>query len=254
MDLLKEDISRIKEIMGLIVESEDRVTCDECEWSWKLSEGGDDPYTCHECGHTNKVKEGEIEEQEGVQFDSSEKNTIDDFVEFVKKKLGIDNEVDVQLQNNKDGIRTTAVYKYQDEGDKDFEQSEIRVFALGRALVDVLRSIAHEMVHHKQNEDGELKGKHSKVGGPIEDEANAVAGEMIKVYGLDHPEIYPEGYNDEETNEGEIDEQEEGGEPAPSGPAMSTWETGITRGKANPIDATSKWDSGIERGKGNPVW
>ena len=55
--------------------------------------------------------------------------------------------------------------------------------------------------------------------------------------------------------EGEIDEQEEGGgEPAPSGPSMSTWETGLTRGKANPIDTTSKWETGVNRGKGNPVW
>jgi len=183
----------------------------------------------------------------GVQFDSSEKKTIDDFVEFVKKELGIENEVDVQLQNNKDGIRTTAVYKYQDEGDEDFEQSHIKVFALGRALVDVLRSIAHELVHHKQNEDGELKGKHSNVGGPIEDEANAVAGEMIKKYGLNHPEIYPEGI------ETEMAEQEEGGGDSSSTNAnVSTWETGLTRGPANTL-TISVWDSGVSRGKGNPI-
>jgi hypothetical protein len=22
-------------------------------WTWKLSEGGKDPYTCHECGYVN---------------------------------------------------------------------------------------------------------------------------------------------------------------------------------------------------------
>jgi hypothetical protein len=54
--------------------------------------------------------------------------------------------------------------------------------------------------------------------------------------------------------EGEMDEQDEGGEAAPSGPSMTTWETGLTRGKANPIDGTSKWDPGINRGKGNPLW
>lgn len=72
----------------------------------------------------------------------------------------------------------------------------------------------------------------------------------------------PEGYDDscdcypddEDVNEGEIDEQEDGGEPAPSGPSMDKWETGLTRGKANPIDTTSTWESGITRGKGNPVW
>ena len=186
-------------------------------------------------------------ETKGVQFDSSEKKTIDDFVEFVKKELGIENEVDVILQNNKDGIRTTAVYKYQDEGDEDFEQSHIKVFALGRALVDVLRSIAHELVHHKQNEDGELKGKHSNVGGPVEDEANAVAGKLVKTFGIYHPEIYGE-----ESKE-EVGEQEDGGS-APATASMSKWETGLTRGPANMIDPTSKWESGVSRGKANPLW
>lgn len=58
---LQENITRIKEMMNLslnwtinpiIVESNDKkITCDTCGWSWKLSEGGDDPYTCHKCGH-----------------------------------------------------------------------------------------------------------------------------------------------------------------------------------------------------------
>src|SRR6056300_2010579 len=232
MGLLNEELSRIRQVMGL----------------------------------------NEQVETKGVHFDSSDKKTIDDFVDFVKKELGIKNEVDVQLQNNKDGIKTTAVYKYQDEGDEDFEQSKIRVFALRRALVDVLRSIAHEMVHHLQNEEGELKGKHSNVGGPIEDEANAVAGEMIKAYGLEHPEIYPEGV------ETEMGEQEEGGDTGGDGGGdssatnanVSTWETGVTRGpantltinvwvsgvsrgKANPIDQISTWESGASRGKANPL-
>jgi|TARA_R110000772_G_scaffold212208_1_gene322759 hypothetical protein len=53
--------------------------------------------------------------------------------------------------------------------------------------------------------------------------------------------------------DGEIDEQDDG-DSAPSGPSMTTWETGVTRGKANPIDGTSTWDPGINRGKGNPLW
>jgi ribosomal protein S27AE len=35
-----------------------KVLCDNCGWSWKLSEGGDDPYTCHKCGHINIIKNG----------------------------------------------------------------------------------------------------------------------------------------------------------------------------------------------------
>ena len=55
--------------------------------------------------------------------------------------------------------------------------------------------------------------------------------------------------------EGEIDEQEDGGESAPSGPAMDKWETGVTRGPANMLGLSGeKWETGISRGKGNPVW
>jgi len=199
------------------------------------------------------------------QFDSSEKKTIDDFVDFVKKELNINNDVEVKLQNDKDGIKTTAVYKYEDGNEKEIENSEIRVFTLGRALVDVLRSIAHELVHHMQNEKGDLEGKVSNVGGPIEDEANSVAGEMIKKYGLKDPEIY----GDKE----EMGEQEDGGGEADSsstnanvttwetgisrGPAntltVSVWNSGVNRGKGNHIDSTGTWETGISRGKSNPL-
>ena len=47
--LTEKQIKRILEF----VDSE-KVVCDECGWSWKLSEGGDDPTTCHKCGHINE--------------------------------------------------------------------------------------------------------------------------------------------------------------------------------------------------------
>ena len=180
------------------------------------------------------------------QFDSSEKKIIDNFVDFVKKELGIDNDIEVKLQNDKDGIKTTAVYKYKDGEDEKFVDSEIRVYTLGRALVDVLRSIAHELVHHMQNEKGELEGKVSNVGGPIEDEANSVAGEMIKKYGLIAPEIYGEDME-------EMGEQESG-EPDSSSTnsSVSTWESGISRGKGNTL-TVSVWDSGVNRGRANHI-
>ena len=30
------------------------VICDNCGWSWKISEGGDDTYICHKCWHDNQ--------------------------------------------------------------------------------------------------------------------------------------------------------------------------------------------------------
>ena len=34
-----------------------KVVCSECGWSWKLSQGGHDPYTCHKCGNVNSKYE-----------------------------------------------------------------------------------------------------------------------------------------------------------------------------------------------------
>jgi len=38
-----------------------KVHCDSCGWSWKLSEGGKDPYVCHKCGFDNKPKPSNLE-------------------------------------------------------------------------------------------------------------------------------------------------------------------------------------------------
>ena len=32
---------------------DERIVCQECGWSWDLSDGGDDPYTCHQCHPKN---------------------------------------------------------------------------------------------------------------------------------------------------------------------------------------------------------
>jgi hypothetical protein len=32
---------------------EDRIECDNCGWSWKIADGGNDLYICHKCGHDN---------------------------------------------------------------------------------------------------------------------------------------------------------------------------------------------------------
>jgi len=31
----------------------DKIVCDNCNWSWKIVDGGDDLFICHKCGHDN---------------------------------------------------------------------------------------------------------------------------------------------------------------------------------------------------------
>lgn len=41
------------------------------------------------------------------------------------------------------------------------------------------------------------------------------------------------------------------GTAAPAQPTVTKWESGLTRGRANPIDQNHKWESGINRGRAN---
>ena len=94
-----------------------------------------------------------------VQFESSDKKMVEEFVTFIKKELSIKEDIDVILQNDKNGIKTTAVYNYCGG-----EKSTIKVYCRDRQLIDVLRSIAHEMTHHMQYETGKLDEKPADVG------------------------------------------------------------------------------------------
>ena len=113
------------------------------------------------------------------------KEILDKFVLFVKEQLELKTVPTIKIQNNRDGLKTTANYDYTKEN------KIIKVCAKNRALVDVCRSIAHEMVHHKQFEQGRLDGPQPPdIGGEIEDEANAKAGQFIKMFAKEDPTIY----------------------------------------------------------------
>ena len=109
---------------------------------------------------------------------------IDDFVDFVVGDLDLDNDFSVNITSDSDDVETLASY--------DINDKEVNKKKKNRALPDIIRSVAHELVHHKQNERGELTGRkeEGEDGSPWEDEANAKAGEIVRKYGRENPEIY----------------------------------------------------------------
>lgn len=114
------------------------------------------------------------------------KDRITEFVKFVKKELDLEKCPTIVLQNGRGNLKTTANYDYTKEN------KVIRINAKNRAVVDVMRSIAHEMVHHKQFEQGRLKVQPPDIGGEIENEANAKAGQYIKMFAKVDETIYDE--------------------------------------------------------------
>jgi len=117
-------------------------------------------------------------------LDDNNKEKLDKFVRFAKKELGIKHVPTVALLNSRSTIKTTANYDYTKEN------KIIKVYAKGRLMADIMRSIGHELTHHKQWEDGKLKVKPPDIGGSIEDQANAKAGQLIKMFAKIDPTIY----------------------------------------------------------------
>lgn len=114
----------------------------------------------------------------------SDVRQISDFINFAKKHLGITDDVKVALAYERTPDLTTTAY-YDLNG-------LVKIYVKNRAIIDICRSIAHELVHHKQNLEGRLSDvvKDGEDGSTIENEANAVAGVIIRKYGKLHPELY----------------------------------------------------------------
>ena len=46
---------KLKDILNELIAG-NRIQCNNCDWSWKIIDGGDDLYMCHKCGHDNTPK------------------------------------------------------------------------------------------------------------------------------------------------------------------------------------------------------
>ena len=76
------------------------------------------------------------------------------------------------------------------------DEQKIVCVVYNRNMADILRTLAHELVHHMQNVNGEeLDGED---GSNTENEANATAGIIMRKFGRENPQIF----------EGKINEQE----------------------------------------------
>jgi hypothetical protein len=125
-----------------------------------------------------------VEKEDALSNSYVNESIVDDFIEFGKEELSLGDGFNVKLTDDNDELETLASY--------DMSDNEITVLQKNRAVPDIIRSIAHEMVHHKQNELGDLKGnpEEGEDGSPWEDQANSKAGELVRMFGKEFPEIY----------------------------------------------------------------
>jgi hypothetical protein len=95
----------------------------------------------------------------------------------------------------------------------DPETQDIVVTVKDRHQMDIMRTLAHELVHRKQNEARELDGE---TGSPDENEANALAGVLLRWWGRKNPDQFNEGWSKKEDQH--PNEQPRGTETKPTMP------------------------------------
>jgi hypothetical protein len=122
----------------------------------------------------------------------SKQQSIQHFVEFATKRLKLKENPKISLVGGREfaEVKTSL-------GGFDPMTKEIYVATEGRLTADILRTLAHEMVHRKQDELGLVKNpmKDGADGSPIENQAHAVAGILMREYGRINKQIYNEDIN-----------------------------------------------------------
>jgi hypothetical protein len=124
----------------------------------------------------SKVSEG-VEGPEDIQ-------KIKDFIKWSYKTLNMQKPYPkITISKNTEVAQAghhTGVHK----GDN------IWVYVGNRNMIDIFRTIFHELTHHRQMQLNMIKDGDSYPGSPIEMLADMAAGKYIKIYGKDHPEMF----------------------------------------------------------------
>ena len=107
---------------------------------------------------------------------------IGKFIKFCNDKLSIKKPCNIMFVDEPDENMTTGCFNPVNR--------DIKILSGGRALVDILRSVAHELVHAKQHEDGKLVPGAGDDGSPIENEANSLAGVIMRQFQRGNRDIY----------------------------------------------------------------
>jgi hypothetical protein len=75
-------------------------------------------------------------------------------------------------------------------GSFDLQTGVLTISAANRHPMDILRTLAHELVHRKQAEENTLPPEAGETGSPEENDANATAGIIMREFAQLHPDYF----------------------------------------------------------------
>lgn len=118
--------------------------------------------------------------------EGTENNIFEKFMSYACQELNIENPPTLE-------IRTEFGEEQPSFGAYVPSDHHIFLNPSNRNIVDILRTLAHELVHAKQNELELLEPNSGNTGSDIENDANAIAGILMRDYGKNNPDIYSIG-------------------------------------------------------------
>lgn len=113
------------------------------------------------------------------------KDEVSKFVDWACEKLHIKNPPKIELSYDTEEAQEGHHTGRHVEG-----SGNIWVYAANRNLVDILRTVFHELVHVRQSELNMIEPGASYPGSPIEAMADMLAGKYIKIYGKENNHIF----------------------------------------------------------------
>jgi hypothetical protein len=107
---------------------------------------------------------------------------LEDFIRWVCTKLMINMEmpeITYSLEKESENQDRTGYY--------NAETNEMWIYTGNRNLIDIMRTVAHELSHHKQKLDGQTSANTPIA--DLETQADMAAGMLMKIWVRKHPEI-----------------------------------------------------------------
>lgn len=134
--------------------------------------------------HQKKDEYGNIQLNEAI----SQRNTkfleiLEEVLPYIMKKIGLKELPPIKL------IRHVPDEQQPTFGQYNNHKKAIFLGIENRHPMDIVRTLAHELVHHKQDLLGELGPHSGRTGSPAENEANVVAGIIMRHLNKRYPEF-----------------------------------------------------------------
>ena len=115
-----------------------------------------------------------------------QQDIIERFARSCADLLGIENVPKIKLRQDPQWTKINGTFgRYTAD-----PYNQIELATHGRHIVDILRTLAHEMTHGHQNEVTGLPDNAGETGSRYEDEANAMAGRIMRHWAESEPHLF----------------------------------------------------------------